>query len=147
MFPDDLQEYLLDEDTEATVSNGYKFTGKTFLYDFVIDDFIYKNGAPVEVEGKEALRVWIEKLIRTEKFKFKIYENVDYAIKIEDLIGSTLPRGFIESELKRELTEAILKNPFIENLTNWNFEKDGSKWIISFEVVTVDGVFEMEVAS
>lgn len=147
MFPENIQNYLINEDIEFDQTNSYQFTGKTFLYDFETGDFVYKNGAPVEVTGKDALKVWIEKVIRTEKFRFKIYDNVDYPIKIEDLIGSTLPYGFIESEFKRELSEAILRNPFIKNLINWNFEREGSKWRIDFEVVTDEETFGMEVAT
>lgn len=147
MFPTDIQQYLVNEEVEFDESNGHQFNGKTYLYDFEKGDFVYKNGAPVEVTGREALKMWIDKVIRTEKFRFKIYENVDYPVQLEDLIGSTLPYGFIESEFKRELSEAILRNPYIKNLTNWNFERDGSRWRIAFEVITDDETFRMEVTT
>lgn len=147
MFPEDVQEYLENETLIEESTNTATFNGKSFLFDFKKGDFVYKNGSLVEVEGKEALKTWIEKIIRTESFKFNIYENVDYGISIDDLIGSTLPRGFIESELKRELTEAILRNPLVDDLTDWKFEKDGSKWTIAFTVETTEETFEMEVAT
>lgn len=147
MFPEDVEEYLTNEEILEENANATTFNGKSFLFDFEKGDFVYKNGNLVEVTGIVALKIWIEKLIRTEKFKFKIFEDVDYGVSISDLVGSTLPHGFIEAELKRELTEAILKNPMIEDLTNWKFEKDGGKWTIYFTVETADEAFGMEVAA
>lgn len=144
MFPEDIAEYVDDE--ESVTENTPNFNGKAFLYDFKQGDFIYKNGAPVEVEGIRAIQVWIEKIIRTERFKFAIYEGVDdYGVALEDLIGANLPRGFVESEMKREITEAILNNPYIEDVVNWGFAKDGSEWTISFTVITDTEAFEMGV--
>lgn len=146
MFPEDVAEYIENEEI-ALNDTSSTFNGRAFLYDFKKGDFIYKNGAPIEVTGIKALEVWIEKVIRTERFRFKIYEDIEYGVSIEDLIGSMLPRGFTESELKRELTESILLNPFVEELTDWAFDINGSEWRITFTVVTIDDAFVMEVAA
>lgn len=162
MFPDGTDELLQSELNEVT-STSYQFNGKAFLYDFEKGDFIYRNGAPIEVVGISALRVWIEKVIRTEKFKFNIYQKEDesdeaqYGVALEDLMGSSFPAGFVESEMRRELTESLMKNQYIEELTDWSFVRDGSKLIITFTVeVTeefmvefniVDSSFEMGVAA
>ena len=146
MFPEDVAEYIENEEI-ALNDTSSTFNGRAFLYDFKKGDFIYKNGAPIEVTGMKALQVWIEKVIRTERFRFKIYEDIEYGVSIEDLIGSMLPRGFTESELKRELTESILLNPFVEELTDWAFDINGSEWRITFTVVTIDDAFVMEVAA
>lgn len=146
MFPEDVAEYIENEEI-TTNDTSSTFNGRTFLYDFKIGDFIYKNGAPIEVVGIKALQVWIEKVIRTERFRFKIYEDIEYGVSIEDLFGSMLPKGFVESELKRELTESILLNPFVEEVTDWDFEIEGSEWKIAFTVISIEGAFEMEVAA
>lgn len=145
MFPADVQTYLTNEDMEISERDARTFNGTTFLYDFKKGDYVYRNGAPIIVEGQKALEIWIEKVIRTERFKFKIYDNVEYGVTIEDLIGSNLPYSFLDSEMKRELTESILKNPFIENLSEWKFEREGSLWTITFTLESVYGSFEMEV--
>lgn len=161
MFPDDVDDFLENEEQEITNASA-SFNGRTFLYDFEKGDFVYKNGALVEVVGVAALRIWIEKVIRTEKFKFNIYMNEDgstetnrYGVALEDLTGSSFPAGFIESEMRRELTEAIMVNTYIEELTDWSFVREGSKLVITFTVeVTeefmnefnlVDSTFGMEV--
>lgn len=147
MFPADVQTYLENEDAAIQENETLIFNGSSFLYDFKKGDFIYNNGNPIAVKGRVALEIWIEKVIRTEKFRFKIHEEIEYGVLIEDLIGSMLPRGFIESEIRRELTEAILRNPFIEELIDWSFEVDSGEWIVGFTVISVEGSFEMEVVS
>lgn len=146
MFPDDINEYLENEDMDVNETDGYVFNGTSFLYDWKTGDFIYKNGAPIVVTGREALHVWIEKVIRTEKFKWRIYEDVDFGPQIEDLIGTNLPEGFMQSELKREITEALSINPYIEEIEDFTFEKVNDIGVISFTVITVEGSFEMEVS-
>lgn len=145
MFPDDISEYINNEEMINENTNP-TFNGKSFLYDFKKGDFIYKNGAPVEVDGIKAIQIWIEKVIRTERFKFNVYKDVNYGITLEDLIGSSLPKDYIKSEMIRELEESILTNPYIEELKDWSFVVDGSEWTISFTVITkTDEVFEMGV--
>ena len=146
MFPDDVGQYLVTEENETNNATPI-YNGRSFLYDFKKGDFIYKNGAPIEVTGRKALEIWIEKVIRTERNRFNVHKGIEYGVTIEDLIGNLLPRGYIESEMTRELTESILENPLVDDLTNWNFEVEGSLWTISFTVQTVDGAFEMEVSA
>jgi hypothetical protein len=117
---------------------------KSFLFDFVKGEFVLKDGRPVVAEGIEALKVSIEKVLRTEKFKFKVYEKEDkrleYGITIQDLlVGHNYPREFVESEVKREVTEALLKKPIIQRLDNWSIEKDNPKAKIKFRVVLKNG--------
>lgn len=145
MFPEDISNYINDEEV-INENTTLTFNGKSFLYDFKKGDFIYKNGAPIEVDGIKAIQIWIEKVIRTERFKFNVYDGINYGITLEDLIGSNLPKGYIESEMKRELEESILNNPYIEELINWSFIVDGSQWIVGFTVITnSDEVIEMGV--
>lgn len=146
MFPVDVQTYLMNQDTAIEENEAFAFNGKAFLYDYKKGEFILEDGKMVAVTGIKAVEAWIEKLIRTEKFRFNVYDNVDYAVSIEELIGSTWPRGFVEAEIKREITEAAVSNTYIEDLTEWSFERDGSYLVINFTVITVEGVLEMGVS-
>ncbi|MGE8080516.1 DUF2634 domain-containing protein [Peribacillus loiseleuriae] len=120
--------------------------GKSFLYDFNKGDFVLKDGKPVELHGIESLKMWINKVIRTEKFKFRIYDNTEYAMTLEDLMGSNFPQAFIEVEIKREVTSSLLLHPYIKSVDGWTFVRDGTQMKIQFGVTTVEGVFEMEVS-
>ena len=118
----------------------------SFLFDFKNGEFVLINGNPVKVEGIAALKVWIEKTLRTEKYRFKVYEGTDYGVSLENLIGTNLPQAFVESELQREINESLLKHAAIESLSNFELEKNKSILTVKFTVNLVGGsLFEQEV--
>lgn len=121
--------------------------GKTFAYDFDKGDFITKDGKLIELFGVDSLKLWITKILKTEAFRFRIYEGTEYGTSIETLIGSALPRAYIESEIEREVTESLLTSQYINRLESWNFERDG-KWMkISFTVISpMYNTFDLEVS-
>jgi hypothetical protein len=119
--------------------------GKSFLYDFDKGDFVLKNGKLVVVEGIEALKMWIIKTIKTERYRFRIHDNTDYGTTIKDLIGTNYPRAFVKSEIKREVTSSLTNHDLIRDIVNWSFVRDGKWTIIKFQVITVDGAFDQEV--
>ncbi|MEH7389660.1 DUF2634 domain-containing protein [Bacillus sp. JJ1474] len=117
----------------------------SFLFDFKKGDFVLVNGNPVKVEGIEALKVWIEKTLRTEKYRFKVYEGTDYGTSLEDLIGQNLPPAFVESELQREINESLLRHPIIDSVSNFDLEKNNSNLTVKFTVNLIGGSeFEQE---
>lgn len=149
MFPEDVESYLVIEENTTTLNEALTFNGRAYLFDYKKGDFVTRNGKLVVVTGKKAVEAWLEKLIRTEKFRFRIYDDggeyVEYAVTLEELIGNVWPKGFAESEIKREITEAAAGNPYIEELTEWSFERADDYLNIRFTVVTVEGAFEMVV--
>lgn len=137
MFPD----LNLDEVVEETLEEEEK-QGITYLYDFEKGDFVLENGKLVEVEGKEAVKVWIEKILKTEEFKFDIYENdseEEYGATIRKLIlGKRLPQLLLKSELKRIVTEKLTQHSEIEDVTDFETEQKGATLTTSFTVVLKD---------
>lgn len=122
--------------------------GKSFLFDFKKGEFVMKDGKLVVLEGIDALKMWIVKVIRTEKFRFRIYESEDdeqYGVLLEDLIGSSFDREFIEAEIEREVTEALLLHEYIISVDEWQFERNSKKMAIIFAVTTYDESLDMEV--
>jgi hypothetical protein len=117
--------------------------GKSFLFDFKTGEFKLADGKPVDVEGIDGLKIWIEKILRTEKYRYKIYERADkdeYGVVLEDLIvGNNFPTSFVEAEIKREISQALLRNPVIDALTNWKLSRERERLNISFKVNTVYG--------
>ncbi|USK54364.1 DUF2634 domain-containing protein [Cytobacillus solani] len=117
----------------------------SFLFDFQKGEFVLVNGNPVRVEGIEALKVWIEKTLRTEKYRYKVYEGTDYGTSLEDLIGQNLPPSFVESEMQREINESLLRHPIIDSLSNFELEKNKSNLKVKFTVNLVgESSFEQE---
>lgn len=128
---------------ETTSNTDLPQTGKSFLFDFEAGDFILKDGRLVEISDLEAIKVWIEKILRTEKYRYKVYEREDkneYGVVLEDLIvGNNFPHSFVEAELKREISQALTKHPMIQSLSGWEIEKKNPILKISFKVNLIDG--------
>lgn len=141
----------LEFENEALIDEDIPTIGKSFLFDFKKGEFVMKDGKLVILEGIEALKMWITKVIRTEKFRFRIYENTgfeddeQYGVLLEDLIGSSFDREFIEAEIEREVTEALLLHEFIISVDEWQFERNSKKMTITFAVTTYDETIDMEV--
>lgn len=142
MLPSMIDEISIEEAIENKTTDISNI-GKSFLFDFNKGDFVLQDGKLVKLEDVEALKMWIQKILRTEKFKFKVYEKDDkneYGITLQDLIvGYDYPVEFVEAEIKREVTEALLKHSMIANLDNWNIEKNNPVLKVSFKVVLNDG--------
>ena len=112
----------------------------TFAFDFKTGEFIMKNGSPVILTGINALKLWIEKCIRTQLNRYSIYKGRPYGANIEDLvIGKSYKFDFAESELRREIETALLRNDDIQSMSEFSVEKHGSMLNIYFTLITVYG--------
>lgn len=81
--------------------------GRSFLFDYKKKQFVIMDGNVVEPSELEAIKQWLELLLRTALDKFIIYRGRAFGTTMENYIGiKSLPNGFIESELERELAEA-----------------------------------------
>ncbi len=141
MFP--TQEVSLDNLKSS--DNEVSITGKSFLFDFNLGDFPTNDGKLTEISGIEALKLWIQKVLKTEKFKFKIYENKEYGATLLELVNADYPIAFKKSEIERVVTETLLKNTAIKSLNNFNFERNKRTLKVSFTAYTIYGTSENEV--
>ena len=122
------------------IENKTKF-GKSFLFDFEQGDFILIDGNVQVIEGKQALKIWIQKILRTEKIKYKIYEIIDngYGVSLIDYLNSDLPTGFIYANIQSEINEALGSHPDIINVTGYDFERATRGVKVSFTITTTYG--------
>ena len=113
---------------------------KTFDFDFRTGEFKMKNKNPVELEGVDALKLWIEKCIRTQLDRYSIYKGKRYGANIEDLvIGKSYGSGFVESELRREIEEALLRHEDILSLSSFSITTKRKLMEITFSLATTYG--------
>ena len=127
---------MFPETNDISFSSASDSLGtRSYLYDFDTGDFVVRDGKLVECDGLEAIKIWIEKILRTEKGRFKIYDDTEYGAKLEDLIiGNSYSVAFIESELKREIEDALLQNPQIRSVTNIQITRDINTLTVELEV-------------
>ncbi len=116
---------------------------KEYAYDFEKNEFKLRNGKEYLVSGDEALKIWIHKALITDRFKFIAYDD-DYGSEINTLIGISGSSDIINLELKRMITETLMVNPYIVELSDFNVTNEGSKKIISFKVSTIYDGFTFE---
>lgn len=120
--------------------------GKSFSFDFSTGDFNVIDGKLQEISNLEALKLWITKILKTDKFKFKIYDNTDYGITdIKELLVSGFPLQFIQAEIEREVKETLLKNNQIKYVGNFKFEYNRRLLTVKFDCSTIYGQIESEV--
>ena len=132
MFPNST-DITLDNKTQT--SSGTK----SYLFDFTTDDFVVRDGKLIECDGISAIKVWIEKILRTEKGRYPIYNNTEYGCHLEDLIiGNSYTAEFIEAELKREIEDALKQNPQITSVTNFKITRNKNAITVTLEVVLND---------
>ena len=53
---------------------------KTFDFDFGNGEFVMKDGNPVILSGINALKLWIQKCMRTQLYRYSIYKDKQYGI-------------------------------------------------------------------
>lgn len=112
----------------------------TFKFNFTTGDYELENGSPKILTEIDALKMWIEKTIRTQLGRYRIYKGKQYGVNIEDLvIGHTYKLDFAESELRRELEQALLRHDDIYEMTEFRIERDSSKLNIMFTLKTKYG--------
>lgn len=113
--------------------------GKSYLFDFDKGDFVVVDGKLQLVDGVESLKIWTEKVLRTEKGKSRIYEGTEYGVRLTNLLNKGYPQGFIESEIEREVSEALLRNPEIKEVSNFRFTREKRGLKVEFDVQSVYG--------
>lgn len=141
MFP--TQDNTIQNDTWNSKKTN---RGKSFSFDFFKGDFNVIDGKLQEIDTIEALKLWIEKILKTDKFKFKIYDNTDYGVtNFKELITSDFPFEFVKAEIERTIKEVLLKNNSIKSVENFKFERNKKLLMVSFDCSTIYGTIENEV--
>ena len=111
---------------------------KELAFDFETGQLKMRGGQYYYVEKNEALKVWIYKALNASRFVYLAY-STNYGNEIYTLIGRYLAKQLLYSELKRLIEEALLCNPYITSLTNFEVEQKGSDIFCTFEVNTIYG--------
>lgn len=89
-------------------------------------------------DGLEAMRQAVEIILTTKRFNYQIYTS-NFGVELEDLIGED--PDYIESTLPERIRDAFSVDDRILMEKNYNFEVNGDKMLVTFEVVTVFGTF------
>ncbi|PPA87892.1 terminase [Brevibacillus laterosporus] len=92
------------------------------------------------IDGEAAIRQFIRKVIMTARFRFPIYYDGEYGCELVDLIGQDLPMELLRSEIPRVITEALIYDDRIDDVYDFEIEREADKLTVSFYVDTTDGL-------
>lgn len=134
----------LTTDTAATLEQVKSAAELPLFKEYAVDwdnkTLLLKDGRPYLLTGNEALKVWIYKALhpQTQLFKYNAYSD-NYGNEFNNLISRFVNTDIKHAELQRIISEALLVNPYILNLSDFVFSQIGSKMTIEFTVQTVYG--------
>lgn len=96
-------------------------------------------------DGLEAMRQAVYLILATERYAFPIY-SWNYGIELRDLFGQQTT--YVIPELRRRITEALMQDDRITNVSDFQFEVVKNKVSTTFLVTTTKGEIEagMEVS-
>ena len=98
------------------------------------------------LEKNEALKVWIFKALKTERFKYDSVYSDSYGSELHENIGTIYQKSVKDALMINQIKDTLLVNPYI--LECYNFEiSNEDEYVphITFSVRTVYGELEMEV--
>ncbi|HBG8947650.1 TPA: DUF2634 domain-containing protein [Clostridioides difficile] len=131
------EDYILPKTEELPIF-------REVAWDFEKDEPILEKGDFKIIEKKEALKVWIYKCIKTNRYEHEIY-SWGYGTELSELIGQKYSKGLIESEASRYIKEALLVNQYIldVNIKDTKFTDDLLS--VNIEISTIYGEVEVNV--
>lgn len=127
-----LDEYLDDEINAASEPS------KTFRLDF--NSYHIGN----MTDNIEALKQAITKAILTPRSYYAIYDDT-YGCELWELIGANVTQAFIDAEIPRMVTEAIVYDDRVNAVTNVSVTREGDAIFIKVDVDSIFGEMETEV--
>ena len=118
---------------------------REYAWDFENDCFIYDEaGKRIIVEGDEALKIWVYKALKTERYEYLAY-SWQYGIELKPFIGKVMGVYERYSELKRVIIECLMVNPYIRSVDSVDFQTDGDYTHCDIALTTVYGEVNINV--
>lgn len=97
-----------------------------------------------EIDGIEAIEQFIHMALRTQRYEHFIYTD-DYGSEVDELLSdSEVTEEFKEMELPRLITEALVYDDRIDDVTDFEIVREFNAFRVSFTVHSVDGLIMME---
>lgn len=90
-------------------------------------------------DGIDAMKQAVRLILKTERYEYIIY-SWDYGVELKTLYGEDM--GYVMSELKRRISEALMTDVRILDVTDFKFGKIGNELSVKFVVHTEFGTFE-----
>ena len=93
------------------------------------------------VDGLEALKQAIYKILSTEQYEYPVY-SFRYGIAWKELIGEE--RSYVRAGMRRMIEEALLPDDRIREVDGFQFEFSGDTCRCTFDVSSIYGELQIE---
>lgn len=124
------QEKMDNEELEELCEYAFDYKNNCLLKNEAGQNYyVYRN---------EALKIWIYKALMTSRYRHLAYSD-DFGNEMFELIGKAIDHEVLLLELKRYVTEALMYNQYIRELSEFDFIIDGSNVVVKFKVTSVYG--------
>lgn len=120
---------------------------KEYAIDFKTGEYIKDENNDIKVlEKNEALKVWIFKALKTERFRYADVHSDNYGSELETNIGTIYQKSVKDALMINQIRDTLLVNPYILECYNFDIYNE-NEYVpqITFNVKTVYGELEMEV--
>lgn len=138
----DFNIFLEQTETEAEEMPTFK----EYAIDFKTGEYIKEGNDIKLLEKNEALKVWIFKALKTERFRYMDVHSDDYGSELETNIGTIYQKSVKDALMINQIRDTLLVNPYISECYNFEISNE-EEYVphITFNVKTVYGDLEMEV--
>lgn len=116
-----------------------------YAWDFDKDCFIFADGRHKIVTENEALKVWIYKTLKTERYRYRAYDS-SYGIELEQFIGKHTNDRPTAQKVKRYIDAALLVNPYIVSVDDIQFTIEKDLLQLDIALITIYGQMRQQVA-
>ena len=138
----DFEELFLNQNTEKEKKELPIFT--EYAIDFDTLEPLKNGDRLVELNGNEALKVWIFKALKTKRNSYKIHSD-SYGNNLDTHIGTIYQENIKNALIISEIKDCLLVNPYILDCYNFelNYNNDNNHLKVSFNISTVYGESEV----
>ena len=139
MFP--IENKTIEEAAAAVIRlRPVEEIGRSIKFASDKREFVFLNGVAEEVTQAEAVKQWLELMCRTLPDKYTVYGNSGFGIETDKIIGyKTLPKGFLYSEIQRQIKENAKILRCIKSIINFSAENVDGELNIYFTAVLYTG--------
>ena len=136
----DFEELFLSQNTEKEKKELPPFTEYAIDLDTLEP---LKNGDRlVELNGNEALKVWIFKALKTKRNFYEIHSD-SYGNDLDVHIGTVYQESIKNALIISEIKDCLLVNPYILDCYNFELNYNDNNLKVSFNISTVYGESEV----
>lgn len=128
-----------DVDVSSQEERQQATFGRSWRFDFDLGDFVTTStGKIAQVEDVDALWEWCRKAIMTARYRYPVY-SFAYGNEAHELIGMGLSEEAMKSELRRMYEDALIYDPRVASVEDFDIALQGDTAMISFKVTSVLG--------